>query len=306
MDTHDRWAPKLRVAASGYSGSGYRIPTRLGEDGKPLLVPGVTTVLGAIEKGGVVQWAVDNTCAFYAANIDAVLNRTAEQTYHMGRWYHKRKFDFDNPETDPHDYSAGVLDDLANLGTKTHDWVADFINDLFPEDIFRPEQEEMITEFVDWWNSHEVTVLETEVTVVGDGYAGTLDHLWIVDGVATLVDLKTSKNTRGEHYAQLAALGAAESIIREVAEGAEGAVEYELPKEGGKSYWREEPIPAVSEYAILHLRPTDLLPSGRRDAFCTLKPVSSAKVDAGWEMFRGALQVRKGQRLMKMAEKEES
>jgi hypothetical protein len=301
----DRWEPKLRVAASGYSGSGYRIPTRQGPDGKALLVAGVTTALGAIDKPGVLQWSIDNVSAYAVANVDSLLNRTEEQGYGFLRWYHKRmkESDFDDPSVDIRDYSSGVLNDLAELGTVTHDWVADFVNNYFEPDLVRPEQEEMAAEFVDWWNANDVEVIDTEVTVVGDGFAGTLDHLWRVNGVPTLVDLKTSRRTRDEHFAQLAALGAAESVMREVDEYTPGAVEYET-KRWGKTYWIEEPLPDFSQYAILHLRPSDTDSHGAyMEPFCHFKVIDHDIIDSAYEMFRGALQVRQAQARLKALQK---
>ena len=294
--SRERWEPVLRVPASGFQGSGYRIPTRTGEDGRPLLVPGVTTVLGALDKGGIVQWAVDNTAAYAVANVEALLNRTEEQGFGFLRFYHKRfkPADFDDPAVDIRDYSNGVLDDLAELGTVTHDWIADFLNGFFPESLSRPEQEEMVTEFVDWYNEHDVQVVGTELTVVGDGYAGTLDHLLVVDGVTCLCDVKTSRATRDSHFAQLAALGAAESVMRQVDAGTPGATLYDT-KKWGPTYWVEEPLPAFSEYVIIHLRPSD----DDRPAFCEFKVIPHDVVESAHEMFRGALQVRHAQARLK-------
>lgn len=307
---HDRWEPKLRVRASGLGGSGYRIPTRLGEDGKPLLVPGVTTVLGALEKGGVTQWAVDNTAAYAVANVDALLNRDETQGFGFLRWYHRRmkEEDFDNPEIDIRDYSNGVLNDLAELGTMTHDWIADHVNDFFPDDLVRDEQVEMIDRFLEWWAENDVQVVASEITVVGDtevgGYAGTLDHIWVIDGVPTLVDVKTSRSTRKEHWAQLAALGAATSYMKQVDENYPGAVEYDT-KQWGKTYWVEEPLPAFTQYAILHLRPVDFDSRGTViDSFCTLKVVEQEKIDTAFDLFKGALTVRHAERKLKELEKE--
>lgn len=311
--TESHWEPKLRVPASGFSGSGYRIPTRLGDDGKPILAPGVTTVLGALDKPGVTQWSVDNTAAYAIANVDALLNRTEEQGFGFLRFYHKRfkEADFDDPTVDIRDYSSGVLNDLAELGSMTHDWVADFVNDYFEPELVREEQVEMATEFVNWWNSHEIEVVLTEVTVIivderGRVSAGTLDHLWIIDGVATLIDLKTSRKTRAEHWAQLAALAAAQSMLVQVAEDTPGAVAYES-KKFGTTYWIEQPVPPFSKIAVLHLRPSDTDSHGAyMPPFCELKKVSDEKITAGWEIYQGALQARIGQRMMKIAEKEEA
>ena len=306
MTTHDRWEPRLRVAASGFNGSGYRIPTRTGADGKPVLVPGVTTVLGHLEKGAVTQWAVDNTAAYAVANVDALLNRNEEQGFGFLRFYHKRMTSakFDDPAIDIRDYSNGVLDDLAELGTITHDWVADFVNGYFEPELTRNEQAEMITEFLDWWEMNDVQVICSEATVVGDGYAGTLDHIWIVNGVPTLIDVKTSRKTRDTHVAQIGALSAAESMMVQVDDDHPDAVEYET-KKWGKTYWIEQPVPAFSQHAILHLRPSDTDSQGNYMApFCDFKILDQAVVEAGYEMFRGALQAAHGRARLKMLARE--
>lgn len=304
--THDRWEPKLRVAASGLGGSGYRIPTRLDDKGKPLLVPGVTTVLGVLDKGGIVQWAVDNTAAYAVANIDALLNRDAAQGFGFLRWYHRRmkESDFDDPRVDISDYSSGVLNDLAELGTMTHDWIADFVNDYFPDALIREQQTEMIEKFLQWWSEHEVQVVASEITVVGEDNAGTLDHIWNIDGIPTLLDVKTSRKVRFSHYGQLGALGAANYYMREVDAGYPGAVEYET-KKWGKTYWVEEPIPEFTQYAILHLRPSDTTSQGEyMEPFCELHIIPQEKIDAGYELFRGALGARLAERKLKQLEKE--
>lgn len=306
-ELHDRWEPKLRVAASGLGGSGYRIPTRTAQDGKPLLVPGVTTVLGVLDKGGIVQWAVDNTAAYAAANVEALLNREPEQRYGFLRWYHSRmkSRDFDNPEIDITDYSNGVLNDLAELGTMTHDWIADFVNDYFTGDLTRDAQVEMVNKFLEWWEAHDVQVVASEITVVGEDNAGTLDHIWIIDGVPTLLDVKTARKMRFSHYAQLGALGAANYYMREVASDYPGAVEYET-KKWGKTYWVEEPIPAFTQYAILHLRPSDTTSRGEYlEPFCELHVIPQEKIEAGFRMFQGALCARLAERDLKKLEKEE-
>lgn len=293
--------PFLSVAASGYQGRGYVIPTRVGRDGKPLKVMGVTTALGALDRPGVLQWSIDNVAAYAAANVDALLSRTEEQGYGFLRFYHKRfkESDFDDPLKDVKNASSGVLNDLAELGTATHLWIEENLNGRFEPDIIRPEQEEMIEKFLEWKAQHDIEVVLSEATVVGPDYAGTLDHLLIIDGVPTLVDVKTSRRTRDEHVAQLAALGAAESLIREVAVGTPGAVEYK------EKWWIEEAVPDFSEYAILHLRPSDWDNQGTyMEPFCTLKKIPQAKIDSAFKLFRAAVDARLAQNELKRVDKE--
>ena len=301
-------SPVLSVPASGYQGRGYLIPTRTGADGKPLRTMGVTTALGALEKPGVLQWTIDNVVAYCVANIDGLLNRTEEQGFGFARFYHKRlkESDFDDPLIDFRNASNGVLNDLAELGTVTHQWIEDYVNGRFEPEITRDEQAEMIEKFLLWEAEHDIQVIASEATVVGvtgqgHPYAGTLDHIWIIDGIPTLLDVKTSRSTREEHYAQLAALSAAQSMIQEVAEGTEGAVEYK-----GK-WWIEVPIPEFTQHAILHLRPGDFDNHGTYiEPFCKLKIVSEKHIEAGWALFQSAVSARIAQRMFKDLEKEEN
>lgn len=309
MSSHDRFEPKLRVASSGYEGSGYKLPTREGQT-----VPGVTTVLGILDKPGVVQWAVNNTAAYAVANVDSLLSRTETQGYGFLRFYYNRmkEADFDNPEVDIYNYSSGVLNDLAELGTVTHDWIASNVLDEFEPDLIRHEQVQMVEKFLDWRQEHVIDPITVEGTVVGNGYAGTLDHLWEVEclhggkpcigegPIRCLIDAKTSRKTHGVHIAQLAALGAADTLMVETAEG-DG--ELFTSKKWGKTYWREEAMPGFSEYAILSLRPDDIDTRGNKiPSFVRLKHVSHEHIDAGWEMFQGALQAQYGRKRLKKLE----
>lgn len=306
MSDHDFFEPKLRVRASGLGGSGYKIPTRLGDDGKPITVPGVTTVLGALEKGGVTQWAVDQTVAYMVANVELILNRTEEQGFKLGRFYHSRKPDFDNPEVDLENYHTGVLNDLAELGTWAHDYTAYDLLDMFPPDPVRVEHAEMANAWDEFRAEHDIEPLAVERTVVGDGWAGTLDGIWRIDGKPTLVDVKTSRAVRDSHIAQLAALHHAEKMMEECDPFDLDAVAYET-KKWGTTYWKEVEIPKYEDFQIVQIRPSDIDKDGYAiDPFVAMHRVTEAQLDAGWEVFQGALKVRWGQSKMKKAMKEEA
>lgn len=301
MSDVDRYEPKLRVAASGYQGSGYRIPTRLGDDGKPLLVAGVTTALGAIDKPGLRQWQCDQVAMYAAMNAESLLAVPVERAFLRLRYYPTRmkSADFDDPLKDVSNAHSGVLHDLAELGTMTHTAAADILNDEIPDDLVRDEQAQMISKFLDWVDENDIEVIATEVTVVGDGYAGTLDYILRINGTVTIVDLKTSRKMRDEHIAQLAAIGAAESMLVETTEDDPDGVLYES-KKWGKTWWKEEPLPPFTEYAILHLRPRE----DGREAFCHLEIIPNEVVDSAYDLFRGALAVRKAQLGLKRKKKE--
>lgn len=328
VGSHDRFEPKLRVKASGFGGSGYCIPTRKTEDGKRYVVPGVTTVTGVFDKGGVAQWAVNQTAAWAVYNIDSLLRRTEDQGYKMLRYYWKRTPDFDDPTVDITDYHVGVLNDAAELGTLTHDWIAEHINGNFEPDLVRNEQVRMVEVFLEWLAGHTVRPRVTEVTVVGAGYAGTLDHIWDIrcdhagdpcipgadwDFVTVLLDVKTSRATRDEHYAQLGALGAADTMMTQVTEehfllgglaGGENPVGHYKTDKWGDTYWREDVLPDFSEYAILQVRPDDVDNGGRPvPAYAKLKHIPHEVVDHAFEYFLGGLKARHAQLELKRAKK---
>lgn len=319
VESHDRYEPKLRVKASGFGGSGYCIPTRSRPDGSRFVVPGVTTVTGVFDKGGVAQWAVNQTAAWAVNNIDGLLSRSQDQGYKMLRYYWKRKPDFDDPTVDIRDYHVGVLDDAAELGTLTHDWVAEHVNGNFEPELKRHEQVEMVNVFLDWMAFHTVIPVLTEVTVVGEEYAGTLDHIWQImcnhDGepcvpgadlslITVLVDVKTSRATRDEHYAQLGALGAADTLMVQVESDTPGAALYKTTK-WGETWWVEDELPSFSEYAIMQIRPNDVDNDGNPvPAYARLKHIPHNVVDHAFEYFLGGLKARHAQLQLKRAKKD--
>lgn len=273
--------PKLRVRSSGHGGSGYKHP----HTGS--VVPGVTTVLKKLDKPAVTQWAVDNTAAYAVANIDALLSRTEEQGYGFLRWYWKRD-PLAGDLSDIRNYSNGVLNDAAELGTLVHDWIAaDHGVGAYPNVSAAPEFFwEMIAEWDKFKLEHDIEPILTETTFWSEqyGYAGTADALWKVDGVPMLLDVKTSRNTWDEHYMQLAALGACESMLLEPTEG----------------HWVEEPVPAFSQYGLLHIRPSDYDKNGEPlDAFCKLKVVSHDEIPVLFDAFLGLLKVSHAQNELK-------
>jgi len=273
--------PKLRVRASGHGGSGYKHPFT-GD-----VVPGVTTVLKKLDKPAVAQWAVDNTAAFAVANIDALLSRSEEQGFGFLRWYWKRD-PIKGDMTDIRNYSDGVLNDAAELGTMIHEWIAaeHDMGTPYPDTSLAPPSFwEMVDQWNAWKTEHDVVPIMTETTFWSRqyGYAGTADGVWMVDGKRILLDVKSSRNVWDEHYMQLAALGACESALVETSTG-----------------WNEEPLPAFGEYAFLHIRPTDIDKTGAHmEPFCRLETVDMGEIPFHFEAFLGLLAVSNAQNRVK-------
>lgn len=250
-------------------------------------VPGVTTVLKKLDKPAIVQWAVDNTAAFAVANIDALLNRTEEQGYGFLRWYWKRD-PLKGDMSDIRNYSNGVLNDAAELGTLIHEWIeADHGHAAYPNVKDAPP---FFWEMVEQWNQlnerHEIVPVYSEVTFWSHcyGYAGTADGVWLIDGVPCLIDIKSSRNTWDEQRIQLAALGACDAMLNQ--------------KEDGS--WEELAMPDFKEYKLIHIRPSDYDKSGfPMDPFANIIDVPHEEMDVLFEQFLGLLRVSHAQNRLK-------
>lgn len=273
-------APKLRVASSGHGGSGYRHPLT-GE-----VVPGVTTVLKTLNKPALIQWAVDQTAAYAVANIDGLLSRTEEQGWGFLRWYWNR--DPLKGDIDVRNFYNGVRDDAANLGTMIHEWIeAEHGGGMYPDTTNAPEFFwQMVNVWNEWVSQHKVQPIISEGTVWSHehGYAGTLDGIWIIDGVCYLLDVKSSRNIFDEHMMQLAALANADVLL----------------DEDGDGVWHEMPIPKFDAYAILHIRPQDVDKDGNiMEPYCRLDILDADEMPFHFETFKGLLLASQSQNKLK-------
>lgn len=297
--------PKLVVPSSGYGTRGYRNPFT-GE-----VVPGVTGVLDALDKPGLVNWHVTQTAAWAVSNVDALLNRSEEEGVRYLQFYSRRLNAEKMDQVDVYNYSMGVLDDLSETGNFIHSYTESVRNE-WPEE-YPPETRtdlwQMIEAFHVWESEHTFETTATEATLFGDGYAGTADWFGILDGVATLGDDKTSRRVYDSHEAQLAALGSTHTWAREVPEGTPGAVYYKIvpstaAHHGGQvdSWWVEEPVPAFAQYGVLQIRPDDYDTKGKfLPAHCEFHKIHDTIIEAGWDSFQAALAAKRAQRKRKEA-----
>lgn len=289
--------PYLRIRASGYGGSGYFNPLT-GEK-----VIGVTTALGAINIPGLIDWHVQHTAAWAVANIDQLLERDWDRGISFLRYYTRRMKpkEFDDPKIDILNYSFGVLDDLANLGTMIHEYVEARITDGFEPEMFRDEHFQMAQVFEDWYEETNFELIRAEGTVFGktdsgSGFGGTGDIVAKIDGKVYLIDVKSSRAVHDQHIAQIAAYGRADYFVAEVPEGTEDAHEYK-----GK-WFRKEEFPEIEKYAVLQLRPLDWDSNGNEiPPFAKLHVFTSEEIEAGWDLFNGAVAVREGQSAVRKA-----
>lgn len=312
--------PILRVRASGYGGSGYLIPTRTeaglprtDKEDKPFKVPGVTTVLGALEKPGVVQWSVNQTAAYAVANAQQLLERDEEWGYRNLQFYHQRKPDYDNPETDIHNYYSGVLDDLANTGTIIHEAIEAYVNDdVFGAPTFtRQGQVEAFEQFLGWVEATgvEFELCETTVVNVDEKYAGTLDLVVKLSGKRYLVDTKTSKYPHCKktgrvlihdtHISQVAALAKAKIGMTQLSKEDSDSPVYK------DRHWGEFEMPKYDGYAVLQVRPPWIDDYGNEvPAFSEFHEIDKRLMEPAYNQFLGARLAREGQFGMKQVNKQ--
>ncbi len=135
-------------------------------------VPGVTTITGVLNKPALVPWA----------------NKIGLQGIEVSKY----------------------VDDLAAIGTLAHYMVECHIKKEKPAlDDYSKNQidsaETSFLKFLDWEGKHKIQYMETEKQLISEKfqYGGTLDILMVLDGVRTLVDLKTCKAIYSDHFLQV-------------------------------------------------------------------------------------------------------
>lgn len=287
--------PKLRVRSSGYSGSGYALGARVGDefrevknadgelikarvgaDGKALVVPGVTTVLRMLDKPALIQWSVDLTVAWAADNWQYLGSHSDEQILRAGKYRHK-----------------DVLNERAEIGTRVHEFADVFMNDGFEYPDLDEESEQAVGQFLEFANSDRFGgALATELTVVNEtlGYAGTFDLIGLVDGLVSLCDLKTSKGLWWEHELQLAALAHAEYMILE----------------GEDGFWVHHPMPEFEALKLIQVRPNYWDPRTKTviPAFYHVSDVEKDEWALHFRAFAGILESAKVKRELKLLRKD--
>lgn len=247
-------------------GRSYKRPgTGLSKDNPGVTLPSVTTILKQADKSGLVQWAVGLT-------LDAV-NRNPDMVFQRSDPDMKRHFQYQWTK---------VRDERAEVGTGIHETIEAIHTgtDRYP---FLDDEQLEIMEHWDTLNfEHRIEPVYTEFIVWDEetGFAGTADGLWFIDGVLTLVDVKTSKNTWPEHFAQLAALRMAPYAYVQCEKDDEGALLH-IGRNNVETWWKQIRNPALDAdaVAIVHLR---------ADKHAII-PVEN--IDLHWRIFKGYAEV---------------
>lgn len=138
------------------------------------IVPGATTVIGVIDKPHLVKWANNLGLLGYDSNK--------------------------------------YRDELAEIGTLAHYMIECHLSGIEPDlSAYSPEQidraSNSVLKFHEWEKQHTLEPILTEAQLVSEKYrfGGTVDYYGLIDGIPTILDLKTSKAIYDSHIWQVAA-----------------------------------------------------------------------------------------------------
>lgn len=241
---------------------------------------GVTSISGRYSEGagkgenGLAQYAVDVTLRWANENWNLLGSRSDEQNYRNGRFRWK---DWTNH--------------LAQIGTDAHDYIEEDLNGRELPVVWG-EALEVAEQWVKFRTNHWLDPEAVEVTVWNRtlGYAGTLDISGYLDGVLTLLDVKTSRALRENHRLQVAALAKAEFLMVKHEDGT----------------WTEEPMPEWEQFGFVHLRPDYYNPvnGNGEEAYWELQFIDPEEVDDLFEIFTGLLRGKIAEDRLKARRKE--
>jgi predicted RNA-binding protein YlqC (UPF0109 family) len=161
-------------------------------------VPSVTTVLGALDKSALLNWAVDETATYAVDNLHLLTQldrRAALELVKGARW--RKTGEAADKGTDAHSILEDLARDVIVLNNNHNSWVLNCWDQLSEE--------------------FEIEVLEAEPTFWNGeiGYAGSADLVARVNGELAVLDYKTSgSGVYGETSLQLAAYAMSPTIIR--------------------------------------------------------------------------------------------
>ena len=91
--------------------------------------------------------------------------------------------------------------EAADLGSLAHELISEELQgNVLPVPVVL---EPVMDSFHRWQDTEKLTLVDTEVAIFGEGYAGTIDALYTrPNGSYLLVDFKTSKAIYDDHYIQ--------------------------------------------------------------------------------------------------------
>lgn len=165
---------------------------RIGEDGKKISIPSVTSFTGIIDKSQfLIPWAVELFTDYLMGKI-ANKEAITEVDVYDGSQQHRIK-----------------KEEGGDVGSQAHEWVSLWLkgeNPTIPDNI---AVQQVIKSFLDYQEEHNLNwICSEEIIYYNDGemeYAGILDAIAKRNGKTVLIDFKSSNTIYTDYYFQLAA-----------------------------------------------------------------------------------------------------
>lgn len=186
-------------------------------------IPSVTTIIGILDKPGLVGWAKRVTSESAVRNLETLVKM--------------RETGGDAATIDWLKRIPGYERDVAaDLGTSVHR-LAEQIN-RGVEPIVSADEAPFVHAYLKFVSDYRPRFLAVEEMICSlrFDYCGTLDGLAVIDGEPWLIDIKTGKSLYAETALQLSAYGAASFI-------------------GRSGTARRFRLPRVTRYGVIHVRP---------------------------------------------------
>lgn len=157
------------------------------------IVPSVTTALATIAKPALVPWAAKCAAELVAAELKPGVGLDEVQIRELAE---RAK----NAHRDQARQAAGI-------GSDVHAWAERFARGENPPPPINPQIRAGVEAFQAWTRAHDVKTVYVERKCFSrrHRYAGTVDLVAYIDGVAAVADFKTSTGIWDEYALQLAA-----------------------------------------------------------------------------------------------------
>jgi hypothetical protein len=162
------------------------------------IIPSVTGIVGVVNKPAILYWGINMAIESVRTSIKpgvALDEMEIESMLDTAKKAHRVK-----------------TDHAANLGTKIHAWIEEFINWKLkqgdkPQVPVNKQMQMAVNSFLKWVKEHKVEFLSTETKIYSKKYeyAGTMDFEAMIDGKLVLGDIKTSSGIWPEMRFQTAA-----------------------------------------------------------------------------------------------------
>lgn len=152
-------------------------------------VPGVTTILGVINKPALIPWAIGVTRDYWLQEIKN--GRTDFEKIHKESWNASKK----------------ITKAAADIGSNVHSYAEAHFKGLPVPKLLTEEAKRGVVAFHKWLDAHKVNVKASERMVYSKAYhyAGTCDFVAEIDGELAVGDIKTSSGIYPEMRMQTAA-----------------------------------------------------------------------------------------------------